>query len=93
MYVKNLKIREVVAIRPDIQEDARGFFSETYSRHALAETGIDIEFVQDDHSLSVPQGTLRGLHFQAPPAAQAKLGRVGRTPLRDPPSCAPHYGG
>ena len=78
MFVERFKIREVVAIRPDRHQDARGFFSETYSRRALAEAGIDTEFVQDNHSLSVPPGTLRGLHFQAPPAAQAKLVRVVR---------------
>ncbi len=76
MLVERFKIREVVAIRPDRHQDPRGFFSETYSRRALAEDGIDTEFVQDNHSVSVPEGTLRGLHFQAPPAAQAKLVRV-----------------
>ena len=83
MIVERLKIREIVAIRPDRHEDERGFFSETYSRRALAETGIDTEFVQDNHSLSVPLGTLRGLHFQAPPAAQAKLVRVVRGAIFD----------
>ena len=76
MYVERLTIREVIEIGPDRYEDERGFFSETYSRRALAEAGIEDEFVQDNHSLSVAQGTLRGLHFQAPPAAQAKLVRV-----------------
>ena len=83
MIAERFNIPEVVAIRPDRHEDARGFFSETYSRHALAEAGIDIEFVRDNHSLSVPQGTLRGLHFQAPPAAQAKLVRVVRGAIFD----------
>ncbi len=83
MYVERLKIREVVTIRPDRHEDERGFFSETYSRRALAAAGYDAEFVQDNHSLSVPQGTLRGLHFQAPPAAQAKLVRVVRGAILD----------
>ena len=83
MFVERFKIREVVAIRPDRHQDPRGFFSETYSRRALAEAGIDTEFVQDNHSLSVPQGTLRGLHFQAPPAAQAKLVRVVRGAIFD----------
>ncbi len=83
MITQRLKIREVIVIRPDRHEDARGFFSETYSRRALAEAGIDTEFVQDNHSLSVPRGTLRGLHFQAPPAAQAKLVRVVRGAIFD----------
>ena len=83
MFVERLKIREVVAIKPPRYEDERGFFSETYSRRALADAGIKTEFVQDNHSLSVPQGTLRGLHFQAPPAAQAKLVRVVRGMILD----------
>ena len=83
MYVERLRIREVIAMRPDCHQDERGFFSETYSRRALAEAGIDTEFVQDNHSLSVPRGTLRGLHFQAPPAAQAKLVRVARGSILD----------
>ena len=58
--------------------DYRGFFGETYSRRRYAEMGIDIEFVQDNHSLSHAVGTLRGLHFQAPPTAQGKLVRCGR---------------
>ena len=61
----------------------RDLLSETYSQRALADVGIKVEFVQDNHSLSVPQGTLRGLHFQAPPAAQAKLVRVVRGTILD----------
>jgi dTDP-4-dehydrorhamnose 3,5-epimerase len=63
--------------------DARGFFSECWSRRRLAEQGIDLDFVQDNHSLSMQLGTLRGLHFQAPPHAQAKLVRCGRGALFD----------
>jgi dTDP-4-dehydrorhamnose 3,5-epimerase len=55
--------------------DARGWFSESYSRRALAELGIFDDFVQDNHSFSASRGTLRGLHFQVPPHAQAKLVR------------------
>lgn len=55
--------------------DARGWFTESYSRRRLAELGIDIEFVQDNHSFSATKGTLRGLHFQSPPHVQAKLVR------------------
>ena len=64
-------------------EDARGFFSETYSRRRYSEMGIDVEFVQDNHSLSRAIGTLRGLHFQALPAAQGKLVRCGRGAVFD----------
>lgn len=56
-------------------EDARGWFTETYSQRTFAERGIDCDFVQDNHSLSHPAFTLRGLHFQTPPHAQAKLVR------------------
>jgi dTDP-4-dehydrorhamnose 3,5-epimerase len=55
--------------------DTRGWFCESYSRRALAELGIFDDFVQDNHSLSALKGTLRGLHFQGPPHAQAKLVR------------------
>lgn len=63
--------------------DHRGFFSESYSARAFAEAGLDVAFVQDNHSLSAAPGTVRGLHFQAPPAAQAKLVRCGRGRLFD----------
>lgn len=56
-------------------EDSRGWFSEVYSEHDFAARGIDCRFVQDNHSLSRARFTLRGLHFQAPPHAQAKLVR------------------
>jgi len=55
--------------------DARGWFSETYNARAFAGRGIDGAFVQDNQSLSRPRGTIRGLHFQTPPHAQAKLVR------------------
>ena len=63
--------------------DHRGFFSEVYNKRALAEAGIDIEFVQDNHSLSAEKGTVRGLHFQTPPFAQDKLVRVVRGAVFD----------
>ncbi len=63
--------------------DKRGFFGETYSRRRYEEYGIDVEFVQDNHSLSHTVGTLRGLHYQAPPAAQGKLVRCGRGAIFD----------
>ena len=70
-------------IVPPRHGDNRGFFGETYSRRRYAEMGIDVEFVQDNHSLSRTVGTLRGLHFQAPPAAQGKLVRCGRGAIFD----------
>ncbi|MBN7787207.1 dTDP-4-dehydrorhamnose 3,5-epimerase [Ponticoccus gilvus] len=56
--------------------DARGFFSETWNRDTMRGIGIDVDFVQDNHSLSREAGVIRGLHFQAPPHAQDKLVRV-----------------
>lgn len=63
--------------------DARGWFSETYSAPAFAARGIDCAFVQDNHSLSAPSFTLRGLHFQTPPHAQDKLVRCIRGRIFD----------
>jgi len=63
--------------------DHRGYFAETYSRSKYASMGIEAEFVQDNHSLSLDKDTLRGLHFQSPPHAQAKLIRCGRGSLFD----------
>ena len=64
-------------------DDGRGFFSETYRADALAEHGIKLSFVQDNHSVSKPAGVVRGLHFQSPPHAQAKLVRVVRGRILD----------
>ena len=66
----------VVIIVPRRFGDARGWFSETWNARALAHHGIHTGFVQDNHSVSAEKGTLRGLHYQAPPHAQAKLVRV-----------------
>lgn len=70
-------------IVPKRFSDARGFFSETFSTRAFGEIGIDQQFVQDNHAFSIAQGTVRGLHFQAPPYAQAKLIRVTRGRILD----------
>jgi dTDP-4-dehydrorhamnose 3,5-epimerase len=71
----------LITLRPFA--DARGAFAETYSRRDFAALGIAEEFVQDNHSLSRQAGTVRGLHFQAPPHAQAKLVRVLRGRILD----------
>ena len=73
----------LIHINPQRHGDHRGFFAETYSRRKYSEFGIGDEFVQDNHSLSRDIGTLRGLHYQAPPHAQAKLVRCGRGALFD----------
>src|SRR5690349_17153713 len=63
--------------------DARGFFTETYTYRAFAAAGMGDTFVQDNHALSAAKGTVRGLHFQTPPFAQAKLVRVTRGAILD----------
>jgi dTDP-4-dehydrorhamnose 3,5-epimerase len=76
MKVRAFDIEGVLEITPPRHGDERGFFSETWNRRSLAEIGVDIDFVQVNQSLSAATGTLRGLHFQKPPHAQAKLVRV-----------------
>jgi len=76
-------MESVIKIEPQRHGDHRGFFAETYSRARYANLGVGIDFVQDNHSLSSHAGTLRGLHFQAPPHAQAKLVRCGRGAIFD----------
>lgn len=68
----------VCIIEPQVFGDHRGYFMETYSQKAFAELGIETVFVQDNQSLSARKGTLRGIHFQNAPRAQAKLVRVNR---------------
>ncbi|HVX99180.1 MAG TPA: dTDP-4-dehydrorhamnose 3,5-epimerase [Pseudorhodoplanes sp.] len=64
-------------------QDARGFFSETYRKRDFAALGVDVDFVQENWSMSEVAGTIRGLHFQAPPHAQAKLLQVLRGAIFD----------
>ena len=73
----------VQLIRPKRHADARGWFTETYNRDAFDALGIVCTFVQDNHSLSIPAFTLRGLHFQLPPRAQDKLVRCIRGSIFD----------
>ena len=83
MQVQPLTIPDVKVLISRKFDDRRGFFSEVYSRRALADAGIDTDFVQDNHSLSARKGTVRGLHFQTPPHAQDKLVRVVRGAVFD----------
>lgn len=76
-------IEAVKIIAPRRFGDMRGFFSEVWSRRAFREAGLDLDFVQDNHSLSASRGTLRGLHFQSAPFAQDKLVRVPRGRILD----------
>ncbi|MGH9406828.1 MAG: dTDP-4-dehydrorhamnose 3,5-epimerase [Terriglobia bacterium] len=83
MEIRATEIADVKIIKPPKHGDARGFFSETYNRKVFEEAGIFLEFVQDNHSLSVEKGVVRGLHFQTPPFAQDKLVRVVRGAVLD----------
>lgn len=76
MDISKTAIDDVIVIKTKKFGDHRGFFSETYNKKALAERGVALDFVQDNHSLSADVGTIRGLHFQAAPFAQDKLVRV-----------------
>lgn len=83
MKVTETKIKGVKIIEPDCFGDHRGWFMETYSTKKYAEIGIDTIFVQDNHSMSSRKGTLRGLHFQNDPMAQAKLVRCTKGAVID----------
>jgi dTDP-4-dehydrorhamnose 3,5-epimerase len=83
LEVRPLGIPEVLLLQSPRHGDARGFFSETYNKKTFAEAGIDLDFVQDNHSLSVNAGTIRGLHFQSHPYAQDKLVRVVKGRILD----------
>jgi dTDP-4-dehydrorhamnose 3,5-epimerase len=83
MHIRELEIPEVKLIVPKRFEDRRGFFSEIYNAQSLRDAGIDAAFVQDNFSLSRNVGTVRGLHFQTSPHAQAKLVRVSRGRILD----------
>lgn len=74
---------KVQLLKPRRHGDHRGFFAETYNRLAFEKNGITVEFVQDNHSMSHEVGTLRGMHFQKPPHAQAKLVRCGQGAIFD----------
>jgi dTDP-4-dehydrorhamnose 3,5-epimerase len=83
MEIEATAIEDVKVILPRKFGDHRGFFSETYNRAAFAKAGLDLDFVQDNHSLSAEPGTIRGLHFQSAPFAQDKLVRVTRGRILD----------
>lgn len=78
MQIEKTAISGVILLTPARFGDARGFFSESWNKARMAEHGIDLDFVQDNHSLSATVGTVRGLHYQSPPHAQDKLVRCGQ---------------
>lgn len=83
MIIKKTAIPDVLVLSPARYYDERGFFSESWNRKVLSAKGLDVEFVQDNHSLSLKKGTVRGLHYQALPHAQSKLVRCCRGRLYD----------
>jgi dTDP-4-dehydrorhamnose 3,5-epimerase len=83
MRVEPLAIPDVKRLIPKVFRDPRGTFCETYNKLALEADGPNVDFVQDNHSVSVPRGVIRGLHFQIPPFAQGKLVRVVRGAIFD----------
>lgn len=83
MQIEETALPGVRVITPPRHGDERGWFSETFSARALAARGIEIAWVQDNHSFSARKGTLRGLHYQAPPVAQDKLVRCSRGAILD----------
>ncbi|MBN9220053.1 MAG: dTDP-4-dehydrorhamnose 3,5-epimerase [Mesorhizobium sp.] len=83
LEVRPLGIDGVLEIIPKRHGDARGFFMETYNAERFSQAGIDLTFVQDNHSYSAAAGVLRGLHYQLAPRAQDKLLRVIRGSILD----------
>ncbi len=83
MKIRETPIPGLLVLEPRRFSDTRGWFSETWNRETLKAQGIDIDFVQDNQSMSVAPGTIRGLHYQAPPRAQDKLVRCLRGVIFD----------
>jgi dTDP-4-dehydrorhamnose 3,5-epimerase len=83
MDVQDLPLPGLRLVKPRRFADSRGYFAETYTERRFFEAGIMARFVQDNESYSASRGTIRGLHFQLPPAAQAKLVRVVRGSVYD----------
>lgn len=77
MKITETPLHGVLILEPRRFGDDRGYFSEVWNKDVLAKHGIEIDFVQDNHSLSRDVGTVRGLHYQSPPHAQDKLVRCG----------------
>ena len=76
MKIHTTKFPEILIIEPEIHADNRGYFMESYNKREFKSHGIDIEFIQDNHSLSLKKHTIRGMHYQLQPKAQNKLIRV-----------------
>lgn len=83
MKIIETRFKDAFVIEPKVFGDRRGFFMESYNDKVFKELGLDYQFIQDNHSLSVEVGTLRGLHYQLEPYAQTKLVRVIRGAIYD----------
>lgn len=83
MQIERTALADVVILTPRRFGDARGWFCETWNAARMAEAGLDLPWVQDNHSFSAAKGTLRGLHYQSPPRAQDKLVRCTRGAILD----------
>jgi dTDP-4-dehydrorhamnose 3,5-epimerase len=83
MEIARTSIEGVLVIQPKKFADARGFFAPVFRQSLLEEAGVTHGWVQDNQSLSLKRGTVRGMHFQRPPFAQAKLVRVVRGAAMD----------
>lgn len=83
MNIIPTKLEGVVIVEPAVFGDNRGFFMESYNSEKFKKLGIDYDFIQDNHSLSVETGVLRGLHYQLNPKAQTKLVRVAAGAIYD----------
>src|ERR1700739_2404930 len=83
MEVVATNIPGVLLLKPRLFHDARGYFVETYNQRAARAAGLAAEFVQDNQALSLKRGTVRALHFQVPPHAQAKRVRALRGAVYD----------
>lgn len=83
MKIKSLKLEGTFEVEPDRIGDLRGYFMEIYSERIFAENGLQTTWIQENQSLSTRPSTLRGLHFQIPPFAQAKLVRAVRGEILD----------
>lgn len=83
MLIEELKLKGVKVIHPEYFEDFRGYYCETYSKRTMQENGMSTEFVQDNHSLSLKKGTIRGIHYQINPKPQTKLVRCTAGKIMD----------
>jgi dTDP-4-dehydrorhamnose 3,5-epimerase len=83
MEVTLVDLQGVLVLKPRCFQDHRGYFVETYNARTAREIGLKAEFVQDNQAFSIRRGTVRALHFQVPPRAQAKLVRVLRGSIYD----------